>query len=80
MFGFQDNKIFQANINLYSEFFNKKKVSYYILEQREEKHQKNGEVEVYYRTARNDDERESVNLLVQHNESRSKVLERQTSF
>ena len=51
---------------MYSEFFSERNVNYYIFEQREEKHFKNGEEKVYYRTARVDDERESVNLVVQH--------------
>ena len=56
--GFQDSKIFEANINLYPEVFCKKNVNYYIFEQREEKYYKNWEEKVYYRTARADDERE----------------------
>ena len=57
---------FEANINLYPEFFCWKDLSYYIFEQREGKYRKNWEEKVYYGTARVNDERESMNLVAQH--------------
>ena len=62
--GFEANEIFEANSNLYPEFFCEKNINYYIFEQKQEKYCKNGE-KVYYRTTRVD-KRESVNLVVQN--------------